>query len=118
MMKIEIRLRIDAGDDGPRDEEILVLDKPHAQLEQIGLSLAEARELLGRVQERVVGAQATAFVEDNRHCDACGRRLWSKGRTSLQFRTCSGLRTSGLGREIIAVSGSDYLRMKLGLGSE
>ena len=89
-MKIEIRLRIDAGDHGPCDEEILVLDKPHDLLEQVGLSLAEARELLGRVQQRVVGAQATAFVADNRHRDACGRRLWSKGRTSLQFRTPFG----------------------------
>ena len=56
-MKIEIRLRIDAGDGGPCDEELVVLDKPHDQLEQVGLSLAEAKELLGRVQERVVGAQ-------------------------------------------------------------
>ena len=55
-MKIEIRLRIEAGDGGPCDEELLVLDKPHDRLEQVGLSLAEARELLARVQERVVGA--------------------------------------------------------------
>ena len=89
-MKIEIRLRIDVGDDGPGDEEILVLDKPHDQLEKVGLSLAEAKELLGRVQDRVVGAQAAAFVADHRHCDACGRRLWSKGQTSLQFRTPFG----------------------------
>ena len=82
-MKIEIRLRIDVGDDDPGDEEILVLDKPHDQLEKVGLSLAEAKELLARVQERVVGAQAAAFVADHRHCNACGRRLWSKGRTSL-----------------------------------
>ena len=89
-MKIEIRLRIDVGDDGPGDEEILVLDKPHDQLEKVGLSLAEAKELLGRVQDRMVGAQAAAFVADHRHCDACGRPLWSKGRTSLQFRTPFG----------------------------
>ena len=89
-MKIEIRLRIEGGDGAPCDEEILALDKPHDQLEMIGLSLAEARELLARVQEHVVGAQAAAFVADNRHCDACGRRLWSKGRTSLQFRTPFG----------------------------
>ena len=89
-MKIEIRLRIDVGDDGPGYEEILVLDKPHDQLENVGLSLAEAKELLGRAQDRVVGAQAAAFVADHRHCDACGRRLWSKGRTSLQFRTPFG----------------------------
>ena len=67
-----------------------VLDKPHDRLEQVGLSLAEARELLARVQERVVGTQAAAFVAGHRHCDACGRRLWSKGRTSIQFRTSFG----------------------------
>ena len=89
-MKIVIRLRIEAGDGGPCDEELLVLDKPHDRLEQVGLSLAEAKELLARVQKRVVGAQAAAFVADHRHCDACGRRLWSKSRTSFQFRTPFG----------------------------
>ena len=82
-MKIEIRLRIEGGDGGACDEEILALDKPHDQLEMIGLSLAEARELLTRVQEHVVGAQAAAFVADHRHCDACGRRLWSKGQARM-----------------------------------
>ena len=89
-MKIAIRLRIEAGDAGPCDEEILSLDKPHDQPERVGLSLAEARELLARIQERVVGAQAAAFVAGHRHCVACGRRLWSKGRSSLQFRTSFG----------------------------
>ena len=46
-MKIAIRLQIEAGNGGPCDEEILSLDKPHDQLEKLGLSLAEARELLG-----------------------------------------------------------------------
>ena len=55
-MKIEIRLRIERGEGGPCDEEILALDKPHDQLERLGLSLAEARALLARVQEHVVGA--------------------------------------------------------------
>ena len=45
-MKIAIRLQIEAGDGGPCDQEILSLDKPHDQLERLGLSLAEARELL------------------------------------------------------------------------
>ena len=89
-MKIAIRLQIEAGDGGPCDEEILSLDKSHDQLERLGLSLAEARELLARVQERIVGAQAAAFVADHRHCDACGRHLWSKGQTSFRFRTPFG----------------------------
>ena len=37
---------------------------------------------------------------------------WSAARHELdRLRTCSGLRTSGSGREIIAVSGSEYLRL-------
>ena len=89
-MKIEIRLRIHAGEDNVIDEEVLELDKPHDALEQIGLSLNEAKDLLGQLQERIVAAQAAAFVEDNRCCPHCSSRLWSKGQTSFLFRTPFG----------------------------
>ena len=52
-MKIEIRLRIDAGESNSCEEEVWVLDKAHDQLEHIGLSLDEAKALLGRLQEGV-----------------------------------------------------------------
>ena len=42
----------------------------------------------------------------------------SKAQASAVVDTCGGLRLSALGREIIAVSGSHYLRMKFGFGSE
>ena len=64
-MKIEIRLRIDAGESNSCEEEVWVLDKAHDQLEQLGLSLDEAKALLGRLQERVVAAQAAASLDDN-----------------------------------------------------
>jgi hypothetical protein len=89
-MKIEIRLRIDAGDGEACDEEVLVLDKPHDRLEQIGLSLDEAKDLLGRVQERLVGAQAGAYAAEHRHCGACDAPLRSKGKTVIRFRTPFG----------------------------
>ena len=89
-MKIEVRLRIDAGEGNVIDEEVLELDKPHDALERIGLSLDKAKELLGRLQERIVAAQAAAFVEDRRCCPRCSSRLWSKGRTSFLFRTPFG----------------------------
>ena len=89
-MRIEVRLRIDAGEGNVIDEEVLELDKPHDALERIGLSLDEAKELLGRLQERIVAAQAAAFVEDSRCCLRCSSRLWSKGRTSFLFRTPFG----------------------------
>jgi len=89
-MKIEIRLRIDAGDGEAFDEEVLVLDKPHDRLEQIGLSLDEAKDLLGRVQERIVGAQAGAYAAEHNHCGACDASLRSKGKTVIRFRTPFG----------------------------
>lgn len=89
-MKIEIRLRIDAGDGEINDTEVLVLDKLHDRFEQIGLSLDEAKDLLGQLQERIVTAQAAAFVEDNRCCPHCSKRLWSKGQRTFLFRTPFG----------------------------
>ena len=64
-MKIAIRLQFEAGDGGPCDEEILSLDKPHDQLEGLGLSLAEARRNLSTTlrhrrlgfTEQAVGSQ-------------------------------------------------------------
>ena len=50
----------------------------------------------------MVGAQAAAFVAGHRHCDACARRLWSKGRTSFQFRTPFGV-TVELLRDVLPV---------------
>ena len=89
-MKIEMRLRIDAGEGNVIDEEVLELDKPNDALEQIGRSLDEARNLLGQLQGRIVAAQVNAFVEDNRWCPHCSSRLWSKGQTSFLFRTPFG----------------------------
>ena len=36
----------------------------------------------------------------------------------LTFSNCTGLRLSELGREIIAISGSDYLKLSGALGSQ
>lgn len=90
VMRIEIRLRIDDGDGITDDDDVLILDKPHDQLEQIGLSLDEAKDLLGWVQERIVGVQAAAFVAEHRHCAKCGSPLRSKGKTVIRFRTPFG----------------------------
>ena len=89
-MKIEIRLRIDIGDGAPHDDEVLVLDKPHDQLEQIGLSIDEAKNLLARLQKLIVAAQADAFAAEHHHCKECSAPLRSKGKTAIRFRTPFG----------------------------
>lgn len=89
-MKIEIKLRIAAGDGTICEEEVLSLDKPHDQLEAIGLSLAEAKDLLGRLQEHIVAAQAATFAAERRCCCKCGRVQPSKGLAAIRFRTPFG----------------------------
>jgi len=95
-VRIEISLRIAAdgaaeGESETRvDETVLVLDKAHDRLEAIGLSLAEGKAMLARVQERIVAAQAGAFAAERRCCSGCGRRLRAKDTGTLRFRTPFG----------------------------
>ena len=90
-MRFEIRLRI-VADEGEAisDEEVLTLEKDHERIEAVGLSLGESKTLLGRLQRRIVEAQAAAHVARHRCCAVCGRPLRSKGRYPLTFRTPFG----------------------------
>lgn len=91
-MRVEVQLRV-VSDDGEilcEDAEVLALDKRHDRLEAIGLSLDEGKELLAHTQQRLIAAQAAAFVTERRCCVHCARPLRSKGRTSLTFRTPFG----------------------------
>ena len=69
---------------------MLALDKADTQLEAIGLSLAEGKTLLHRLQQRIVAAQAGSFVDRCRWCSECGRPLRSKGCGTLLFRSAFG----------------------------
>ena len=79
-MRITIKLQI-AGDDGTLlvEDDVLVLDKGHHHVEEIGLSLAETKDLLARLQKRLVSAQASCFITDHEYCPNCQRRLRKKG---------------------------------------
>jgi hypothetical protein len=90
-MRFEIQLRA-VADDGQvvEDDEALTLEKTDTQLEAIGLSLAEGKTLLHRLQQRIVAAQAGSFVDRCRRCSECGRPLRSKGCGTLLFRSAFG----------------------------
>ena len=60
-MNIEIRLNITTEDGEVYDETILSLDKPHDQLETIGLTLENSKALLKQLQEKIVDAQAQRY---------------------------------------------------------
>jgi hypothetical protein len=88
-MRIQIQFRI-IGDDNSviSEDEILQFDKDDDRLE--AMSFANSKAILVGIQERVVSAQAASFLERHRCCDLCGRRLLSKGRCRIQFRTAFG----------------------------
>ena len=79
-VRVRILLQV-APEDGAfgEAEEVATFEKGVDRLEEVGLSLAEGKTVLGGFQRRLVGLQAAAHVERRRHCETCGRRLRSKG---------------------------------------
>ena len=90
-MRVQIQLRIVSDDDTVLSEDVIAcFDKGDDQLEEIGLSLDQAKSVLASAQTRLVAAQAASFLARHRCCELCGRHLQSKGRCRLLFRTAFG----------------------------
>src|SRR5271168_3731211 len=91
---------------GSRDEGELVAELPAGEttevevarlerdeqvgLADLGLRLAEAKQLTAAIQAEIVPAQATIAGENRRTCVACGRVLASKGHYAATFRSLFG----------------------------
>ena len=90
-MKMTVQLVV-CEDDGREETitDVVILEKTCQQLEQVGLTLAEAKTLLQRLQQHLVERQAAAFVATRTHCQACGALLSTKGHHALTFRTLFG----------------------------
>src|SRR4051812_22240485 len=65
-----------------RDEE--------AGLADLGLRLAETKQLTKALQAQIVPAQVAAVGERRRCCSSCGRKLASKGHYPVTFRSLFG----------------------------
>jgi hypothetical protein len=90
-MKITVQLVV--CDDDEHQEtltDVVVLEKACQQIEQVGLTLAEAKALLSALQQQIVERQAATFLATCRHCQACGTPLRSKGQHTITLRTLFG----------------------------
>jgi hypothetical protein len=88
-MRVQIQLRIVTDDDNVLSDEVIAcFDKGDDQLEEIGLSLDQAKTVLASAQTRLVAAQAANFLARHRCCELCGRHLQSSCR--ILFRTAFG----------------------------
>src|SRR5713226_1045704 len=108
-MRLKVQLVISADDDGTDTiHDVAVLEKDCQRLEQLGLTLAEAKQLLTRLQQHVVAHQATAFVTTRSHCQACGTPLQRKEQTTRVLRTLFGRCSSPVLGSITAFNSSSH----------
>src|SRR5947209_19642559 len=89
-VQLKVQLVSVAEDGSESTEDLLVLTKEHERLEQLGLNLAEGKQLLREVQQRVVQLQATAFLATQTLCPTCGRERSIKDHKTLGLRTLFG----------------------------
>jgi hypothetical protein len=90
-MKIKVQLVV-CAEDGREEQvqEVVMLEKPHQQIEHLGFTLAEAKSILKTLQQQLVEQQATTFVAAQAQCDHCGKSLGIKGYHTRTFRTLFG----------------------------
>src|SRR4051794_8415269 len=90
-LRVQIQLRIITDDENVLSDEVIAyLDKGDDKLEEIGLSLEQAKTVRASTQTSLVAAQTASFLARHRCCELCGRHLQSKGRCRLLFRTAFG----------------------------
>jgi hypothetical protein len=58
--------------------------------EKVGLTLTEAKHLLGSVQRVMVQEQLSEYITEQTHCRECGQTLARKGQHEIVFRTLFG----------------------------
>ncbi len=89
-MAIQVVLVDEAG--GGRDvHEIARIERGRLCPEALGLSLAEAKEITGGIQQVLAGAQVAEWQADQRACPDCGHRRSLKGHHPIVFRTLFGM---------------------------
>jgi hypothetical protein len=89
-MKVKVQLMVyDVGHE-ETVTEVVVLEKPCQQTEQVGLTLTEAKTFLTALQQRIMERQVNSFLATGSHCHACGTPLRTKGHHTITFQPLFG----------------------------
>jgi hypothetical protein len=90
-MKFRLQLLVCTDDDSAGTTyEVAVLEKDYHRIEQLGLTLTEAKQLLTQLQRSVVEHQATAYLADRGQCPAGTTPFRVKEHTMRTLRTLFG----------------------------
>ena len=90
-MRVKLQLVL-CSDDGQEHTvtDLVTLQKDHRRIEHLGLTLAEAKQLLHTIQHRVLQRQVHTFLDTRSTCKDCGTPLKVKGSHTRSFRTLFG----------------------------
>ncbi len=88
-MKFTIQLMTQT-ETGKDIQELASLDRETEGLEDIGITLAEAKALLVRLQKQVVEQQITTYLNTRNQCPHCAQAFRHKDQHSVIFRTLFG----------------------------
>lgn len=89
-MNIEIEVKINGPDGIAHKETVANLTKATGTIGEIGLSIAESKDLLQKLQQEIVSTQCMAYCATRTCCPNCGRKLRCKGRSDIRYRTVFG----------------------------
>jgi hypothetical protein len=90
-MRVRIQVIIESETiETPVLQEVATLEHGPLQPEGLGLTLAEAKDLLRGVQETMAAGQVAEFVAQQQRCPSCGQFRSRKGRHEIVYRTLFG----------------------------
>ena len=92
-MRLIIEARLADGDNDTVEEGdgvLAVIERPDCCLAELGLTLAEGRSLLAKVQAELISKQVQSWLSGQTHCRSCGAALNHKDSRSTVLRTVYG----------------------------
>ena len=92
-MKIKVQVVIEHDNETSETivEEIGCLERGMPSLETLGLTLAEGKNILARLQEQVVKQQVRKHVQQFQVCEHCQQSRRRNGRQQITYRTLFGM---------------------------
>src|SRR5215468_10635163 len=90
-MRVKLQLVI-CHDDGQEETvtDVFTLNKNNQRIEHFGLTLAESKQLLSTLQQRLLQQQIRSFLDTHSTCLDCDTPLKLKAHGSRSFRTLFG----------------------------
>ena len=89
-MNIEISVTITDPDGMAHDHVVATFDKGFESSAEIGLSIAESKALLLKLQQEIVSAQTQGYCARRAVCSSSGKKLRTKGHRQIRYRTVFG----------------------------